>query len=64
MRDATGWESWDEEPLESERLRIETEIRSYPAPTPACDVYFNGLLESRSAISERLSALRAKQAIC
>ena len=64
MPRATNWESWTEEALEGERLRIEAEIRSYPAPIPACDVYCNDLLEQRSAISERLTAIRRAQANC
>ena len=43
--------------LEEERLRIQREINAYPAPIPGCDVYFNGLLERRSRISEELSRL-------
>ena len=50
--------------LERERLRIDAEIRSYPAPIPACDVYFNDLLEQRSRVCERLNALKASAAIC
>ena len=45
------------EELERERLQIEAEIRSYPAPIPACDVYFNDLLEKRARISEALTRL-------
>ena len=45
------------EALEAERLRIQAEINAYPAPIPACDVYFNSLLERRSRISEQLSTL-------
>jgi hypothetical protein len=47
------------EALEEDRLRIQAEINAYPAPIPACDVYFNGLLERRSRICEELNALRA-----
>jgi hypothetical protein len=43
--------------LERERLRIQAEIVSYPMPIPACDVYFNGLLEQRARICEALSRL-------
>ena len=43
--------------LERERLRIQAEINAYPAPIPACDVYFNDLLEQRARICERLAAL-------
>ena len=45
--------------LEEERLRVQSEINSYPAPIPACDVYFNDLLERRSRICEQLSRLRS-----
>ena len=45
------------EELERERLRIQMEINSYPAPIPGCDAYFNHLLEQRSRICEELSAL-------
>ena len=58
------WETWNAEDLERERVRIQTEINAYPAPIPACDVYFNDLLEQRSRISERLNALKASQAVC
>jgi hypothetical protein len=43
--------------LERERLRVQAEIVSYPMPIPACDVYFNGLLEQRARICEQLAAL-------
>jgi hypothetical protein len=43
--------------LERERLRVQTEIVSYPMPIPACDVYFNGLLERRAWICEQLALL-------
>ena len=42
------------EALENERLRIQREINSYPAPIPGCDVYFNDLLEQRSRICEAI----------
>ena len=64
MSHVTKWESWTEEALERERLRLEQEIRGYPAPIPACDVYFNDLLEQRSRICEQLTARRGKQATC
>ena len=52
--------------LETERLRIQAEINAYPTPIPACDVYFNSLLERRSRISEQLSRLAAEasEAVC
>ena len=43
--------------LERERLRVQAEIVSYPMPIPACDVYFNGLLEERARICEALARL-------
>jgi hypothetical protein len=43
--------------LERERLRVQAEIVSYPMPIPACDVYFNGLLEQRASICEQLAML-------
>ena len=49
------------EALEKERLRIQAEIISYPAPIPACDVYFNDLLEQRSRVCEALGKLAARQ---
>ena len=57
-------ESRNEQTLESERLRIQTEINAYPAPIPACDVYFNSLLEQRSRVCEALTALRRSRAAC
>lgn len=45
--------------LEAERLRIQTEITSYPLPAPACDVYYNDLLERRSRVCEELAQLKA-----
>ena len=38
--------------LECERLRVQAEIVNYPMPIPACDVYFNGLLEQRARICD------------
>jgi hypothetical protein len=43
--------------LEGERLRIQAEIVSYPMPIPACDVYFNGLLEERARVCGALARL-------
>jgi hypothetical protein len=45
------------EDLERERVRLQAEISSYPAPIPACDVYFNDLLERRNRICEALTRL-------
>ena len=52
------------EALERERLRIQREINSYPMPIPGCDVYFNDLLERRSRICERLSAIGGSEPAC
>ena len=52
------------EELERERLRIQTEINSYPAPIPGCDVYFNDLLERRSRICEALNTISRPDAAC
>lgn len=38
--------------------RVRDEIRNYPAPIPACDAQFNGLLEEREALSSELSRVR------
>jgi hypothetical protein len=43
--------------LEKERLRLQAEINSYPMPIPACDVYFNDLLERRSQVCDELARL-------
>lgn len=52
-----------EEALEAERLRLEADIRSYPPPIPACDVYFNDLLERRGRLCAALDALRSRRAV-
>ena len=38
--------------------RVHDEIRSYPAPIPACDAQFNHLLEERDALSSELTRAR------
>jgi hypothetical protein len=43
--------------LEAERLRVQQEIGSYPPPIPACDAYFNFLLEQRALLSDELRRL-------
>jgi len=53
-----------EQTLECERLRIQTEINDYPGPIPACDVYFNSLLEQRNRVCEELTALRGSKTTC
>jgi len=48
--------------LERERLRIQGEIVSYPMPIPACDVYFNDLLEQRARVCDQLAGLERNAA--
>ena len=38
--------------------RVQNEIRSHPAPIPACDAQFNYLLEEREALTSELYRLR------
>jgi hypothetical protein len=45
------------EALERERLALQNEINNYPMPIPACDVYFNDLLERRNRVCEALTRL-------
>ncbi|MEZ4728255.1 MAG: hypothetical protein R3E79_14070 [Caldilineaceae bacterium] len=45
--------------LEEKRDQIYDEIRSYTPPIPACDVQFNTLLETRSAVARELSHLNS-----
>ena len=45
------------EALERERLALQNEINTYPMPIPACDVYFNDLLERRNRVCEALTRL-------
>jgi hypothetical protein len=45
--------------LEAQRLRVQREITAYPAPIPACDAYFNHLLEQRAMICDELARVRA-----
>lgn len=45
--------------LEDESATVAAEIRSYPAPIPACDAQFNHLLEQRRALSRELARLDA-----
>ncbi|MCM3872359.1 MAG: hypothetical protein ND895_16880 [Pyrinomonadaceae bacterium] len=47
------------EHLETERHRVNEEIRNYPPPIPACDAQFNYLLEERVRILEELDRLKA-----
>ncbi|MGE5523175.1 MAG: hypothetical protein ACM3SS_05620 [Rhodospirillaceae bacterium] len=43
--------------LDAERLRVQQEISAYPPPVPACDAYFNFLLEQRALLSDELRRL-------
>ncbi len=38
--------------------RVREEIRTYPAPIPACDAQYNFLLEEREALTSELYRLR------
>jgi hypothetical protein len=44
--------------LEAEMRRVREEIRTYPAPIPACDAQYNFLLEEREALTSELHRLR------
>jgi hypothetical protein len=48
--------------LDAERLRVQAEIGSYPPPIPACDAYFNFLLEQRALLNDELRRLDEAQA--
>lgn len=50
--------------LEAERLRIQREISAYPPPIPACDAYFNFLLEQRALFADELNRLAEAAAAC
>ena len=52
------------EDLERERVRLQAEISNYPAPIPACDVYFNDLLERRNRVCEALTRLSRSDLSC
>ena len=45
--------------LESEKSRVQEEIRNYPAPIPACDAQFNFLLEERENLSAEVARVLA-----
>lgn len=40
--------------LVDRKRRVAEEIGRHPRPIPACDVYFNSLLEERARLSEEL----------
>ncbi len=49
--------------LDALRAEVAAEIRSYPAPIPACDAQFNHLTEQRRLLAlelERLDAARER----
>lgn len=46
------------EHLESERHRVNEEIRNYPSPIPACDAQFNYLLEEQARIAQEFDRLK------
>ena len=48
--------------LLQEQRRINEEIAAYPGPIPACDAYFNSLLEERGRIADALQKLDAASA--
>ncbi len=52
---------WDALRARLERMRaaVAAEIRTYPAPIPACDAQFDHLLERREALSAALVRLEA-----
>ncbi len=52
---------WDVLRARLERMQeaVAAEIRTYPAPIPACDAQYNNLLERREALSEALARLDA-----
>ena len=43
--------------LKERRKEITREIRSFPAPIPACDVHYNSLLEERRRITREFQKL-------
>lgn len=43
---------------ESQKSRLQDEIRNYPPPIPACDAQFNYLLEKRDQLSVELNRLQ------
>ncbi len=43
--------------LHTARVAINREIGAYPAPIPACDAQFNGLLEQRRQLSRAIRGI-------
>ena len=50
--------------LEAEKIRLNTAIRSYPSPIPACDAQFNHLLEKRTQLATELILIDQLLASC
>lgn len=50
----------DRAQLEAELGCLQAEIRNYLPPIPACDAYFNHLLEERGRIADELARLDAQ----
>ncbi len=48
--------------LQAELEHVQAEIRKYPLPIPACDAYFNHLLEERGRIADEIARLDAIKA--
>jgi hypothetical protein len=60
---AARWQAL-REALEAERLRVQEQIGAYPPPIPACDAYFNFLLEQRALLGEELARLEEARREC
>lgn len=50
--------------FETERLRLEKQIRTYPRPIAGCDAQFNYLLDERGRIAEELQRLEILSRKC
>lgn len=50
------------EKLLKQKVQIQAEINSYPAPIAGCDQQFNFLLERRSAVRRQLHAVEQELA--
>lgn len=57
---ATLWQEV-EQALEERLAEVKEEIKYYPPPIPACDVYFNSLLDERAKIPHALRHLNEQQ---
>jgi hypothetical protein len=49
--------------LETERRRLDDEIRHYPTPIPRCDAQFNHLFDQRARIVAAIDALAALETV-